>query len=362
MQPLVSIVIPVGPAHVTHASVAVASCLYQTVPNIEVLVINDARKHIPLQDDPRIRVLEAPAKVGRRSSIARNTGFRSAAAPFVVPLDADDYLLPTALANLLIGHAQHDACYSYGWHYGVNKQGIWGLFRSPDYDREKLKTFNLHPITALVPTAALAAAGGCDEGAPGLEDWTLWLNLARIGCCGQQIYGPTFVYRRDEGVNHIVDVNGGVALMDAVRARYQDAAGEIQFMGCGCGSGDAAKAAARQAAPLLGKGIAMSDDQVILEYIGPGDGGQWYGGPGHSPTGQRYKAGRGPAVRYIGPVPKADADYLVGLRLFRIVPPPAAFVPPPEGVVAAGTVAESFAVPPPEGQASPYPGRKARKG
>lgn len=373
MPPLVSIVIPVGPAHAAHAAAALGSCLWQTVTNWEAVLVRDGCGDLALPADPRVRVIDAPAGDGRRSSIARNAGFRAAQAPFVVPLDADDYLLPTALATLIRGHAAHAACYSYGWHYGLNKAGHWGLFRSPEYDREKLRTFNLHPITALVPTAAVNAVGGCDEGAPGLEDWTLWLRLAQAGCCGQQIYGPTFVYRRDEGVNHIADVDGGLSLMDAVRSRYQDAAGEIRFMGCGCGGAAAdAKALARQAAPLLGRGIAMQQNGLItLEYTGPGEGAQWFRVPG----GRQYRAGRGPAVRYIQ-APEDDARYLQGLGFFVPVPPPAAFVPPPEGVTAAGTVAESVEfTPAPEfeaavepvfeepvvGKSSAYPGRGKRK-
>lgn len=366
--PLVSIIVPVGPAHTTHAVAALASCLWQTAPNWEAVVINDTGGALALPADPRIRLIDAPSKAGRRSSIARNAGFQAAQGLFVLPLDADDYLLPTALSTFIRGHAAHNACYSYSWHYGMNRAGAWGLFRSPEYDQAKLRTFNLHPITALIPRAAILASGGCDEGAPGLEDWTLWLGLAKVGCCGQQVYGPTFVYRRDEGVNHIADVDGGTALMNAVRDRYRDNDGEIRFMGCGCGDGGA-KAASRQAAPLLSREIAMSKGLITLEYTGPGQGGQWF----KTPSGRQYRAGRGPAVRYIQ-APEDDAAALQKLGFFVPVPPPAAFVPPPVGTVASGTIAESATVPPDDGslyeelyevpekgKASTYPGRGKRK-
>jgi hypothetical protein len=366
-SPLVSIIIPVGPAHATHAAQALASCLWQTLPNWEAIVVRDGCGPLDIPTDPRIRVIDAPDREGRRSSIARNAGFRAATGLFVLPLDADDYLLDSALTTFIRGHAAHDACYSYSWHYGMNKAGAWGLFRSPEYDQAKLRTFNLHPITGLIPRAAVLASGGCDEGAPGLEDWTLWMGLAKVGCCGQQVYGPTFVYRRDEGVNHIADVDGGLVLMDAVRDRFKDKSGEITFMGCGCGDGGA-KAAARQAAPLLNREVAMANGLMTLEYTGHGDGGQWF----RCPSGRKWRAGRGPAVRYIQ-VPEDDAAYLQGLGFFVPVPPPAAFVPPP-GVVASGTVAESATVPPDdgslhetlfevptEGKASAYPGRGKRK-
>ena len=160
MSALVTIVIPVGPAHAVHVDTAVASCLWQTYDGWEAIVVNDSGTAIAPFADPRIRVIDAPPGPGRRASIARNAAFRQATTPFVVPLDADDYLLPTALATLLHGHAAHDACYSYAWHYGLAKNGNWGLFRSPGYDRQRLSVYNLHPITALVPTAAVQAVGG----------------------------------------------------------------------------------------------------------------------------------------------------------------------------------------------------------
>lgn len=375
MAPLVSIVIPTGPAHAEHVTTALASCLWQTFTGWEAVIANDTGGPLHLDNDPRIRVVDVPAKEGRRSSIARNAGFQAARGAFIVPLDSDDYLLPGALERLIRGHATHDACYTYGWHYGLNRAGAWGLFRSPEYDREKLKTFNLHPITALIPTVAVQAVGGCDEGTPGLEDWTLWMRLAQAGCCGKQIYGPTFVYRRDEGVNHIADVDGGLELMDAVRDRFRNESGEITFMGCGCGGKAAeAKALARQVAGTLGREVMAKSGVTILEYTGPGKGAQYFGGPGRTPSGQRYRAGGGPAVRYIEVREEQDLPYLKELGIFQEVPPPAAFVPPPPVAGAPAEVAPQPTVPPEDGalhetlfevpedgKASKYPGRGKRK-
>ena len=100
----------------------------------------------------------------------------------------------------------------------------------------------------------------------------------------------------------------------------------------------------------------MSDNgKTTLEYIGKGDGAQWF----KTADGTQIRAGRGPAVRYVQ-VADAIADELVATKKFQRVPPPSAFVSPPDpGTVRAGTVAESatFEEPPPDGQASPYKGR-----
>lgn len=344
MPPLISIVIPVGPAHASHVVTALASCSWQTFQDWEALVINDTGgRDLSVLNGGRVRVLDAPEMPdgARRSSVARNVGIAAARGAFCVMLDADDYLLPTGLETLLRGHVAHDAAYSYGGHYGLNKAGVWAAYRSPEYSLKDLARFNLHPITALVPTACLQEVGGFDEGAPALEDWTIWLRLAQAGHCGQRVHGPVFVYRRDEGVNHIADIAGGAALMQATRARYE-AEGEVHFMGCGCGgNAAAARAAAQAVVGQMGALSAMENDGLVtLEYTGRGNGKQHFTIP-QSYGGGVVVAGLGPAVRYIRVSPLA-ADYLVNeLKFFKRSTPAAPFVQPP--VVAKDTLAESAA-------------------
>lgn len=366
-QPLISIVIPVGPAHTTHVATALVSCHWQTVKQWEAILVNDADEPLPVEPSERVTILETPLMPDgvRRSSVARNVGIAAAKGVFTVLLDADDYLLPTGLETLLRGHVQHDAAYSYGGHYGLNREGAWAAYRSPEYDLAMLAKFNIHPITALVPTACLRAVSGFDEGTPGLEDWTIWLRLAQAGYCGQRVYGPTFVYRRDEGVNHLPDVAGGTALMDAVRGRYE-VDGKVQFMGCGCNQNTtAARAVARMAVSHM-EALPMNegDGLITLEYIGRGDGKQHFGIPAQYGGGS-VVAGRGPAVRYVRVKPEQAAYLIEELKFFQRAVPAAPFVPPPAPtrIVADGTLEESAApvfTVVEEGQSSPYPGRKQR--
>lgn len=369
MTPLISIVIPVGPSHAELAPTALASCEWQTVTDWEALFVNDSDSTLPIEQTDRVRILDMPALAdgARRSSVARNVGIEAARGIFTVFLDADDYLLSTGLETLLRGHVLHDAAYSYGGHYGVNRAGMWAAYRSPEYNLQSLAKFNIHPITALVPTECLREVNGFDEGTPGLEDWTIWLRMAQAGHCGQRVHGPTFVYRRDEGINHIPDVNGGKPLMDAVRGRYETE-GEVRFMGCGCGGN--ATQARNAARAMVGQMEALpkmeGDGLVTLEYTGKGDGKQHFTIPSQYGGGS-VAAGRGAAVRYVR-VPALAAEYLVGqLGFFQRAAPAAPFSPPPgPRKVAEGTVAESaaptpvFAVPE-EGKASEYPGRGRRK-
>jgi hypothetical protein len=343
--PYASIIIPVAAAHRTHVRTAVASVRWQTVRDWEVLIVNDTGAPLIGQGDARITVIDAPHSTNkRRASVARNVGIEAARGLFTIFLDADDYLLPSALETFTRGHAGHDKAYSYSHHYGLNRDGAWAQYRPPEYNRERraspmshstggtdpvptMQGCNLHPITAFVPTWCLREAGGFDEDAPGFEDWTIWLRLAIAGFCGQRIFGPTFVYRRELGISSRPDASGGQALMDAVTAPYRNTQGDMDMAGCGCGGGAAqAKKMAQSLAATFGDNMTTDNGSVMLEYIGPGLGKQTFQ---HPVSKQQYRAGGSPTTKYIV-VPPEDVDYLVHeLRLFKRQAPPAAFVPPP---------------------------------
>lgn len=344
-SPLVSIIIPVGSGHERLARQAVASCLWQTVPDWEAIVVNDTSNPLQVPNDPRILVVNAPRDHSkRRPAGARNIGIAHATALFTIFLDADDYLLPGAIKAFVYGHARHDKAYSYGHHYGLSRDGKeWAKFRPPDYNREPragpkshstagsipvptMQGCNLHPITAFVPTWCLREVGGFDEQAPGFEDWTIWLRLAMAGFCGERIYGPVFVYRIHEGQQHRPDAAGGQRLMDAVTAPYRDRNGDIPMAGCGCGGGAAkAKQMAQDLAATFGDEATADTGQAVLEYTGPGSGTQTFR---HPVSKREYRAGNNPARRNIV-VPPEDVAYLLGLGLFRRQQAPAPFVPPP---------------------------------
>src|SRR6266852_2104918 len=100
--PCVAIVTPfynTGPVfHETAASV-----LQQSLQQWEWLIVNDGStdpESLALLEeyrhrDPRIRVIDHGVNQGL--SAARNTGFRVARSPYVVQLDSDDLLEPTAV-------------------------------------------------------------------------------------------------------------------------------------------------------------------------------------------------------------------------------------------------------------------------
>lgn len=131
-------------------------------------------------------------------SAARMTGATATAAPYVLPLDADDAVVRGALAALADAL---DAAPSAALAWGDIE--VWGeidaeLSTARALDPWLLTYVNDVPVASLIRRAALDAAGGWSMGS-GYEDWDLWLALAERGYDGVHVGKPTLRYRRRPG-------------------------------------------------------------------------------------------------------------------------------------------------------------------
>ncbi len=202
-----TVIIPVGPNHHDLSVRAIASVQDQTTA-AALIVVHDTERRGP--------------------GWARNQGIEQADTPFVLFLDADDWLNPEAVQRLEAAAAGWDG-YVYGdWIIGN------AVHKSPEPCKAwRHGTRNI--VTALVPTVAARKVGGFDETLPGGEDTDFYLKLIAAGICGKHIDYPVLNYR-PEGERGREYVASGArdrvhALMDA---RY--GVREI-VMGC-CGKPD----------------------------------------------------------------------------------------------------------------------------
>lgn len=334
-EPIISVIIPVGPAHVRYAPQAVASVLWQTAPGCEVIVVNDAGSRLPpheIYSQALAQVLVTSSDGGCGPAVARNIGVAAARAPFVLCLDADDYLLPTGIETLLRGFIAHpEAQYVYGDVYTTIETSTRpSIGRTPDYDQAGFARYNLHVVTALVPTAFARFVGGFDEDVDGFEDWTLYLRLAIAGICGKRIPQLTMVYRTGLGERAKTHARDARALMEGVLNRYRNREGVIEMAGCGtCGGDNTAMAAAKaaiQGLPPPEERITGPAGTVRVEFVGSERGSVTYR---HPQSGQSYTLGNNAIDRYLN-VPEADLPWLASVTDIRIVAPVAPFVPPPD--------------------------------
>lgn len=128
-------------------------------------------------------------------SAARNAGLRAADTPYLIVLDADDKLLPEALALM---RASLDRDPALGFAYGVARFfGAWeGEMRFPAYDPYKLLYRHIIGSTALMRRELFESVGGFDPAFSAYEDWEFWLHALERGWQGHNVCEPTFLYRR----------------------------------------------------------------------------------------------------------------------------------------------------------------------
>jgi glycosyltransferase involved in cell wall biosynthesis len=178
----------------------VASVLSQDEP-VELVVVDDGSK-----DPATLLALERLAEGGVRvlrqenagPAHARTAGLQATVAPFVLPLDADDVLLPGAvafLADLLEAHSGAGA--AWGWYQRVGDETTLQP-TAPSLDAWQITYMNELPSTALLRRTALDELGGWSSDG-GYEDWALWLGLAERGWTGIGTNRVIYEYRR-EGV------------------------------------------------------------------------------------------------------------------------------------------------------------------
>lgn len=162
----------------------------------EVVVVDDG------SDDPETlaaldRVRTAGTRVvsqpNRGLSAARMLGVESTTAPYVQPLDADDYLAPGSLAALADA-LDADPRLGVAW-------GDQRTFGELEFTQKRTEALDPWAITyvnrltaGLIRREALLEAGGWVLKV-GYEDWDLWMGLAELGWRGRRIDQVTYLYR-----------------------------------------------------------------------------------------------------------------------------------------------------------------------
>jgi len=217
----VGIVIPTYNSVAT-VTAAIESALAQEPTPAQVVVVDDGstdgtaaalRKYAGR--------IEYVRQENRGVSAARNSGLARLATDAVVFLDADDLLLPGALARRggLLAGADAVWAHTDGWHEdesGARRR--FSAVHTPVGGRVEGWIFagllRRNCITADAVIARLALVrelGGFDETIQGTEDWDLWLRLGARHPVRHSPQ-PTFVYRR--GTNTL---SGNRPRMDRMR-------------------------------------------------------------------------------------------------------------------------------------------------
>jgi GT2 family glycosyltransferase len=118
-------------------------------------------------------------------------------------LDADDYLVPTALEKLVRAYTKSKRTFVFSDWWAANPGKELEHMNCPEYSQEAVREKIQHAVSVLVETEAVRKVGGFDETLPTWEDWDFFLKLAAKGYCGARVPEPLLVYRTETGTRRL---------------------------------------------------------------------------------------------------------------------------------------------------------------
>ena len=190
--PRVAVVIP---CHDDGELVAEAVASVREPEPVELVVVDDGsteRASLDVLERLRGEGVDVVAQPNAGPGAARMRGVAHTTAPYVFPLDADDLLVPGALARLADRlDAAPDAAVAWGDYELFGDYD--GRYRAPTAWLPWSVTYvNQYPICSLVRRSMLLDVGGWADGE--YEDWGLWLAFVERGLGG--VAAGDVVYRR----------------------------------------------------------------------------------------------------------------------------------------------------------------------
>ncbi len=212
-------------------SETVQSILQQSLQQFEWIIVNDGStdaESLDLLDlyrymDPRVRIVDHQTNQGLPA--ARNTGFHEAQTKYILYIDSDDILEPTAAEKwlwFLEGHPEYSFAGGYSTGFGAYEY----LWQSGFQDMEANLEQNRINHVLMIRKNVLEATEGYDEDLRnGLEDWEFWLHCASLGYWGNSI--PEYLHWYRTRQSHIDRWDGfqedqRQALYEEFKRRYPE--------------------------------------------------------------------------------------------------------------------------------------------
>jgi len=175
---------------------AVESALAQTTP-CEVIIVDDGSTDGSkfLADDYTERGVKVIHQVNKGLASARNTGIMNAVTDYILFLDSDDILMPTAVERIEKVFADTDAdVVSPSFEQFGNAQGEVILMPRPTFN--DFITGNRVGYCSAIKRSALLSVGGYSPRMTwGFEDYHLWFDLLKRGKKIYTIAEPLWKYR-----------------------------------------------------------------------------------------------------------------------------------------------------------------------
>jgi GT2 family glycosyltransferase len=187
-RPLLSILTPVFNPLPSDLRDAINSVLEQTYDRWELCLVDGGSDGIEIrqileryaEEDARIRVRYLDRNLGISGN--SNAALEMASGEFVVLLDHDDTLAPSALsevAHLLNQNREWDVIYSDHDVLAADGTGRFAPLFKPDWSPETMLSANYATHLTVVRTATVREVGGFHAETDGAQDWDLLLRISQ---------------------------------------------------------------------------------------------------------------------------------------------------------------------------------------
>jgi glycosyltransferase involved in cell wall biosynthesis len=171
--------------HAKFLGEAIQSALSQTRRPDELIVVDDGSTDDTASVSAKFPSVSYVFQNNRGLAAARNTGLLRASCTYILFLDADDILRPTAVENCLAALESNPQCaFVYGgfWIVDSERRFISENIPEPRADQFAALLSNNHVRmhgTVMYRRGILFMTGGFDESLPCCEDYDTYLRLAR---------------------------------------------------------------------------------------------------------------------------------------------------------------------------------------
>ncbi len=202
-----------------------ASLGAQTFRDFETIIVDNGSTEVATREKlehlgPEVRLVH---QENRYLPGARNRGFLEARAELVLPLDCDDVLEPSFLAETvpLLENAPPEAAFVFTH---ARLAGTLAGVLPRHLNRFDQLFLNQLPYCLLLRRSAWQAVGGYDETMrDGTEDWEFNIRLSRAGFHGIELAKPLFVYSvRPDGMLMSRSTRMHGTIWRHIRSRHAD--------------------------------------------------------------------------------------------------------------------------------------------
>jgi hypothetical protein len=203
---------------------AVASVEDRAQPDLELTIVDDGST-----DSETLRVFDALRRSGRQVlrlpgvglPAARNAAAATSRTAVVLPLDADNRVLPAMFEQLCL-FAERDVDIVHGSWRRIGADSA--VVVPPEMRVEHLVPHNQIDACALIRRRLLDDLGGWDEHLPFWEDWDLWLRVAARGARTRRVDDVLYEYMvRPQSLSLVPLEQRTLAVMTVERIMSKDA-------------------------------------------------------------------------------------------------------------------------------------------